>query len=125
MAGFETSLYDEDLKGSRRFRSCGCLRYQQGRRRRRNQRKSLLCAHRIAGIARTASDSRWLRRHKLAARRAESRAAESQSIIPVLTVVPGFVRYPPELAYPAASAHQRTSSGSARIRVEPHGVVPW
>ena len=45
MAGFETSLYDENLEAAGRFRPCRPVRRQQGRRCGRHQRQSVLRAH--------------------------------------------------------------------------------
>ena len=42
---------------------------------------------------------------------------------PVLTVVPGFVRYPPELAYPPVSHTDEPAVVLREIRLQPHGLL--
>ncbi len=44
---------------------------------------------------------------------------------PVLTVVPGFVRYPPELAYPPVSHTDEPAVVLREAGREPDGVVCW
>ena len=77
-------------------------RHQQGRRRHRHEWQCLLRAHRdptatpqhpiLNGFA----DTNWLPG-------AQNRIPLKPVQDPLLTVVPGFVRYPPELAYPPVS----------------------
>jgi hypothetical protein len=55
---------------------------------------------------------------------AENRVPVAPVEGPILTVVPGFVAYPPELSYPLQRAHQRTGGGGAGKRQEPPGLLP-
>ena len=101
LAGFETSLYDEDLKPRSDFGLAdvfGVSRagdavgtngnpYYARIEARSNQHHPIL-----AGF----SNTNWLPG-------AENRVPLKPVDNPVLTVVPGFVRYPPELAYPPQS----------------------
>ena len=122
MAGFETSLYNEDLKPRPDFGLADVFGISKAADGDRNQRQSLLRAHRIARFEITPCDSRWIQQHKLAARRGESRAAESSRSSPAhrgagIRALSAGTRLSP------ASAHQRTSSGFGRIRIEPHRMV--
>ena len=123
MAGFETSLYDEDLHASFRFRPGRCVRRQQGRRRGRNQRQSLLRPDRSAAVEPAPSDSRRLQQHQLAAGSGESCALENnrqprahrRARIRALPTGAG-------LSFPIP--HQRAGRRAARIRPEPPRMVP-
>ena len=55
---------------------------------------------------------------------AENRIPVAPVEDPVLTVVPGFVAYPPELSYPVGAAHQRARDGGAPARQKPPGLLP-
>ena len=109
MASFETSLYDENLKPRSDFGLADLFGVSK--------------AGDVVGTNGNAYYGRIeppahpildrLRRHQLASRRAESRPAQA-SAEPVLTVVPGFVRYPPELAYPPRLPYRRARRRPAR-----------
>jgi hypothetical protein len=102
MAGFETSLYDEDLKPRPDFGLADVFSVNKAGDAvgtngnpyyARIEAPQLKEPHPIlAGF----SNTNWLPG-------AENRVPLKAIDSPVLTVVPGFVRYPPELAYPSQS----------------------
>ena len=55
---------------------------------------------------------------------AENRVPVAPVDGPILTVVPGFVAYPPELSYPLQDAHERTGGRGAAEGQEPPGLLP-
>ena len=100
LATFETSLFNERNERRRGFRTGRCVRHSEGRRRRRHGRQRVPGAHREAawdlnGFAGT----NWIPG-------AENRVPVAPVESPILTVVPGFVAYPPELSYPLQDAHE-------------------
>ena len=102
------------------FRPGGRLRHPQGGRvSLARTGNAYLCAHREA-----ARDSRRLYRHELDPRRGDTACPSRRSRHPILTVVPGFVAYPPELSYPAPAADERTGGGRAGKGQEPAGLLP-
>ncbi len=107
LATFETSLYNERNRAARRFRPGRRLRHPQGRRDHRHHRQRLPGAHRKA-----ARNPQRLLRHELDSRRGKPRPVAPVED-PVLTVVPGFVAYPPELSYPV---EPRTSEPAMVVR---------
>jgi Hypothetical glycosyl hydrolase 6/Beta-galactosidase trimerisation domain len=99
MAGFETSLYDEDLKPRVEFGLSdvfGVSRAGEAIGTNGNPyyaRIQRIAARRGHPLLEGFGDTNWLPG-------AENRVPLQLVHDPVLTVVPGFVRYPPELAYP-------------------------
>lgn len=97
MASFETSLYDENLKPRSDFGLADLLGISK--------------AGDVAGTNGNAYYGRIERSHPILDGFADTNwlpGAQNRLPIkpvqdPILTVVPGFVQYPPELAYPAAS----------------------
>ncbi len=119
MASFETSLYDEDLKQRPDFglgdlfgvSKAGDVVGTNG-----NPYYA-----RIAGpqsghpVLEGFSDTNWLAG-------AQNRAPLKAIANPVLTVVPGFVRYPPELAYPPVS---ETDEPAVVLREQGTSRLAW
>lgn len=102
MAGFETSLYDEDLKSRADFGLAdvfGVSKAGDAIGTNGNPYYARIEAPRSSNphpLLEGFSDTNWLPG-------AENRVPLNPVSDPVLTVVPGFVRYPPELAYPPQS----------------------
>ena len=88
-------------RAARRFRPGRRVRHPQGRRDRRHDGQRVHGAHREAARdPRAASpERRWIPG-------AENRVPIAPVDGPVLTVVPGYVAYPPELSYPDPGAHR-------------------
>ena len=126
MASFETSMYDEGLNRRAEFGLA-----------------ELLGIHKAGEVVGTNGNAYYGRIENLDAAHqhpilegfrntnwipgAENRVPLKAVPNPVLTVVPGFVRYPPELAYPAASHTDEPAvvlreSGSSRIAYFPGDI---
>jgi hypothetical protein len=121
MASFETGLYDENLKARSEFGLAGVLGISK--------------AGGVVGTNGNAYYGRIEREHPVvegfgetswlpgAQNRVPVKAVES----PVLTVVPGFVQYPPELAYPPVSHTDEPAvvlreSGASRMAYFPGDI---
>ncbi len=104
---------------ARRFRPGRCVRHSQDRRRRSARLGNAYLAriekqHEIlSGFSGYPLDSR--------ARRIAYRWLRWMS--PILTVVPGFVAYPPELSYPLQARTERAGGGGAAEGREPPGLL--
>jgi hypothetical protein len=121
MAGFETSLYDEDLKPRADFgladvfgvSKAGDVVGTNGNPYyARIEKPEANAAHPILNGFR---DTNWLPG-------AENRMPLQPTGDPVLTVVPGFVRYPPELAYPP---HSHTDEPAVVLREAGKSRTAW
>jgi hypothetical protein len=119
MAGFETSLYDENLKPRADFGLADVFGIAKsgdavgtngnpyyGRIENTSQPHPILSGF---------GDTNWLPG-------AENRIPLKAIDNPVLTVVPGFVRYPPELAYPA---HSHTQEPAVVLRESGTSRTVW
>ena len=121
MAGFETSLYDEDLKPRRDFGLAdvfgvskagdavgtnGNPYYARIESPESRERHPILDGF---------SNTNWLPG-------AENRVPLKAIDNPLLTVVPGFVRYPPELAYPS---HPHTNEPAVVLRESGSSRTAW
>jgi len=121
MGSFETSLYDENLKPRADFGLAEVFGISKaGKAVGTNgnpyyawiEKENAARAHAIlAGFA----DTSWLPG-------AENRVPLNPVADPLLTVVPGFVRYPPELAYPPVA---RTSEPALVLRDSGSGRTAW
>ena len=119
MASFETGLYDENLNPRADFgladvfgiRKAGDAVGTNG-----NPYYARI-EHRIDHPH---PHPRRVQQHQLDSRRGKPHALSSQSESPVLTVVPGFVRYPPELAYPPHSHTDEPAVVLRESRRKPH-----
>jgi hypothetical protein len=121
MAGFETSLYDEDLKARADFGLADVFGI--------SKEGDVVGTNGNPYYARIESpgsrephpildgfgDTNWLPG-------ADNRVPLKAVDHPVLTVVPGFVRYPPELAYPP---HPHTSEPAAVLRESGSSRTAW
>jgi Hypothetical glycosyl hydrolase 6/Beta-galactosidase trimerisation domain len=121
MASFETGLYDQDLKPRADFALADLLGISQ--------------AGEVVGTNGNAYYARLERPHPILAGFADTNwLPGAQNRVPlkpvrdaVLTVVPGFVRYPPELAYPPVSHTDQPAvvlreTGSSRIAYFPGDI---
>jgi hypothetical protein len=119
MASFETSLYDEDLKPRADFGLAdimGVSKHGDAIGTNGNPYSARVEAASVGPphpILQGFHDTNWLAG-------AENRVPLKPVDAPLLTVVPGFVRYPPELAYPALPhAHEPAvvlrESGASRM----------
>jgi hypothetical protein len=121
MASFETSLYDENLKPRAEFGLSDLLGIRK--------------AGGVIGTNGNACYSRIERQHPILEGFTDTNwLPGTQNRVPlkpvseaVLTVVPGFVRYPPELAYPAVSHTDEPAvvlreTGSSRIAYFPGDI---
>ncbi len=121
VAGFETSLYDENLKPRADFglgdlfgvsRAGDVVGTNGNPYYARIEAPQTVHPHEILDGF---SDTNWLAG-------AQNRVPLKPVAHPVLTVVPGFVRYPPELAYPPAS---ETSEPAVVLREEGASRLAW
>ena len=98
MASFETGLYDENLKPRAEFGLADVLGISKAGNVIGTERQRILCPHRSRQhpILDGFTNTNWIPG-------AQNRIPLKPVQNPVLTVVPGFVRYPPELAYPPVS----------------------
>jgi hypothetical protein len=121
MAGFETSLYDEDLKARSDFGLADVFGIAKGGDAvgtngnpyyARIEKPGSSHAHPILNGF---SETNWLPG-------AENRMPLKAVDQPVLTVVPGFVRYPPELAYPP---HSHTEEPAVVLRESGKSRTAW
>jgi hypothetical protein len=97
MASFETSLYDENLKPRSEFGLADLLGVSKaGDVVGTNGNAYYSRIERQHPVLRGYSDTSWIPG-------AQNRLPIKPVAAPVLTVVPGFVQYPPELAYPPVS----------------------
>ena len=122
MASFETSLYDEDLKPRADFGLADLMGVSKA--------KDAIGTNGNAYSARIET-SKTGRTHAIVEgftktnwiAGAQNRVPLKPIDDPALTVVPGFVRYPPELAYPA---HPHTQEPAVALResgAKPNGLV--
>jgi hypothetical protein len=119
MASFETSLYDENLKPRGDFglgELFGVSRAGDVVGTNGNPYYARIATPQSAhAILEGFSDTNWLAG-------AQNRAPLKPVANPVLTVVPGFVRYPPELAYPPVS---ETEEPAVVLREEGTSRLAW
>ncbi len=119
LATFETSLYNERNERRAGFRPGRCVRHPQGRRGRSARPATRTWrASRSSTRSSTASpNTHWIPG-------AENRVPVAPVESPVLTVVPGFVAYPPELSYPVQPRTNEPAVVVRREGQEPAGVFP-
>jgi hypothetical protein len=121
MASFETGLYDEDLKPRADFGLADLLGIgKAGDAIGTNGNAYYARIERQHAILEGFVDTNWLPG-------AQNRIPLKPVTDPVLTVVPGFVRYPPELAYPPVSHTDEPAvvlreTGSSRIAYFPGDI---
>ena len=122
VASFETSLYDENLKPRARFRAWRiCLACRKaGDAVGTNGNPYYARIENAAPISRMKfcegfSDTNWIPG-------AQNRVPLKPVDNPLLTVVPGFVRYPPELAYPPVP---HTDEPAVVLREEGASRLAW
>ena len=118
MASFETGLYDENLKPRADFGLADLLGISK--------------AGDVVGTNGNAYYGRIERQHPILEGftntnwipGAQNRVPLKPVAEPVLTVVPGFVQYPPELAYPPVSHTDGAGRSPARNRLQSHRLFP-
>jgi hypothetical protein len=121
MASFETGLYDEDLKPRADFALADLLGIAKaGEAIGTNGNAYYARIERRHPILEGFTDTNWIPG-------AQNRIPLKPVSDPVLTVVPGFVRYPPELAYPPVSHTDEPAvvlreAGSSRIAYFPGDI---
>src|SRR5580704_2638231 len=120
MASFETSLYDEDLKPRADFGLADIMGVSKnGDAIGTNGNPYSARIEAVAGppppILQGFHDTNWLAG-------AQNRVPLKPVDSPLLTVVPGFVRYPPELAYPA---HPHTNEPAIVVRESGASRMAW
>jgi hypothetical protein len=121
MASFETSLYDEDLQPRADFGLSDLMGVSKAgdaigtNGNAYSARIEGSNAGRKHAILEGFSDTEWLAG-------AQNRVPLKPVENPVLTVVPGFVRYPPELAYPA---HPQTNEPAVVLRESGTSRMAW
>jgi Hypothetical glycosyl hydrolase 6/Beta-galactosidase trimerisation domain len=121
MASFETSLYDENLKPRSEFGLGDLLGISKAGDVIGTVGNAFYgCIEREHAILAGFTDTNWLPG-------AQNRVPLKPVRNPVLTVVPGFVQYPPELAYPSPSHTEEPAvvlreDGSSRIAYFPGDI---
>lgn len=121
MASFETSLYDEDLKPRADFGLADLMGVSKAgdaigtNGNAYSARIEGSSTGRKHAILEGFSNTEWLAG-------AQNRVPLKPVENPVLTVVPGFVRYPPELAYPA---HPHTDEPAVVLRESGASRMAW
>jgi hypothetical protein len=121
MASFETSLYDEDLKSRADFGLADLMGVSKAgdvigtNGNAYSARIETSNAGRTHAILAGFSKTNWIAG-------AQNRVPLRPTENPVLTVVPGFVRYPPELAYPA---HPHTDEPAVVLRESGTSRMVW
>jgi hypothetical protein len=120
MASFETSLYDESLKHRADFGLADIMGVSKngdviGTNGNPYSARIEAAASTPHAILQGFHDTNWLAG-------AQNRVPLKPVDAPLLTVVPGFVRYPPELAYPA---HSHTNEPAVVLRESGPSRMAW
>ena len=119
MASFETSLYDEDLKARSDFGLADLMHVSKNGDAIGTNGNPYSARIETAGVGHAVldgfHDTNWLAG-------AQNRVPLKPVDTPLLTVVPGFVRYPPELAYPA---HPQTDEPAVVVQEHGAGRTAW